>query len=50
LSLTLINPGRFGRKIPGAADFFQRAYSVSEDAGDSKTMKDVAVEMKRLKP
>lgn len=33
-----------------AVDFFQRAYSVSEGAGDTKAMDDAAAEMKRLTP
>jgi len=35
-------------KSAEAADFFQRAYSVSEGAGDAKSMEEAAVELKRL--
>lgn len=33
-----------------AAEYFQRAYSVAEGAGDIKTMKEVSVEIKRILP
>lgn len=33
-----------------AADYFQRAYSVSEGVGDAKAMEEAAAEMKRLTP
>jgi hypothetical protein len=33
-----------------AVDYFQRAYSVSEGAGDAKAMDDAAAELKRLTP
>ncbi|MDO8684772.1 MAG: tetratricopeptide repeat protein [Armatimonadota bacterium] len=40
---------RLGKRTE-AADFFQRAYSVSEGVGDTKAMDAAAAEMKRLTP
>lgn len=53
IALDLMGLGRSlarqGRRAEAAA-FFQRAYSVSEGAGDVKAMDDATAEMKRLTP
>lgn len=53
IALDLIGLGRSlarqGKRAK-AADYFQRAYSVAEGAGDIKTMEEAAGEMKRLTP
>jgi len=53
LALDLMGLGRSiarqGRRDE-AVEYFQRAYSVSEGAGDAKAMEDAAAEMKRLTP
>jgi len=51
IALDLMGLGRSiarqGRRAE-AVEYFQRAYSVSEGAGDTKTMEEAAAEMKRL--
>ncbi len=53
IALDLMGLGRSvarqGRRSE-AIEYFQRAYSVSEGAGDAKAMDDAAVEMKQLTP
>jgi tetratricopeptide (TPR) repeat protein len=53
IALDLMGLGRSvarqGRRAE-AVEYFQRAYSVSEGAGDAKTMEAVSAEMKRLTP
>ena len=53
IALDLMGLGRSvvrqGRKAE-AMEYFQRAYSVSEGAGDIKTMEEAAVEIKKLSP
>ncbi len=53
IALDLMGLGRSivrqGRRAE-AIEYFQRAYSVSEGAGDAKAMDDAAAEMKRLTP
>ena len=53
IALDLMGLGRSlaqqGRRAE-AADFFRRAYSVSEGAGDSKAMEEAAAEIKKLTP
>jgi tetratricopeptide (TPR) repeat protein len=53
IALDLMGLGRSivrqGRRAE-AIEYFQRAYSVSEGAGEAKTMEEAAAEMKRLTP
>lgn len=53
IALDLMGLGRSlarqGRRTE-AVEYFQRAYSVSEGAGDAKVMEEAAAEMKRLTP
>jgi tetratricopeptide (TPR) repeat protein len=53
IALDLMGLGRSiarqGRRAE-AVEYFQRAYSVSEGAGDAKAMEEAAAEMKRLTP
>ena len=53
IALDLMGLGRSiarqGRRTE-AVDYFQRAYSVSEGAGDTKTMEEAAAEIKKMTP
>ena len=53
LALDLMGLGRSlarqGRRVE-AVEYFQRAYSVSEGAGDAKAMEDAAAEIKKVTP
>jgi tetratricopeptide (TPR) repeat protein len=53
IALDLMGLGRSTARqgrLADAAEYFRRAYSVSEGAGDTRTMEEAAAEIERLKP